>query len=100
MTEGPLKALMLLYCRSISRKRNLSRLERHRYRAGIKASVTGIGDDAYVTENGKVTFPISPSIAVKKGSVFFVIAAKITNASYEQTKAAEKAVALKILEKL
>jgi hypothetical protein len=65
-----------------------------------KAPVTGIGDDAYVTENGKVTFPISPSIAVKKGSVFFVIAAKIPNATYEQTKAIEKAVALKILEKL
>jgi hypothetical protein len=29
-----------------------------------------------------------------------VIAAKIPNASYEQTKAIEKAVALKILEKL
>ena len=65
-----------------------------------KTPETGVGDDAYMTENGKVTFPISPALAVKHGSVFFVIIAKVPKASFEQTKAVEKAVALKILEKL
>ena len=64
-----------------------------------KMPETGIGDDAYMTENGKVTFPISPALAVKRNSVFFVIIAKVPKASFEQTKAIEKAVALKILEK-
>ena len=64
-----------------------------------KMPETGIGDDAYTTENGKVIFPISPALAVKHGSVFFVIIAKIPKASFEQTKAIEKAVALKVLEK-
>jgi hypothetical protein len=65
-----------------------------------KTPETGVGDDAYMTENGKVTFPISPALAVKHGSVFFVIIAKIPKASFAQTKAIEKAVALKILENL
>jgi hypothetical protein len=65
-----------------------------------KSPVTGVGDGAYITDNGKVTFPISPSISVKKGPVFFVIIAKVPKASFEQTKAFEKTVALKILEKL
>jgi hypothetical protein len=65
-----------------------------------KAPVTGIGDDAYVTENGKVTFPISPAIAVKKGTVSFVIIAKVPQASFEQTKALEKTIASKVLERL
>ena len=64
-----------------------------------KTPVTGIGDDAYLTENGQVTFPVSPSLSVKTGSVFFVIIAKIPKTSFEQTKAIEKAVALKVLEK-
>jgi hypothetical protein len=65
-----------------------------------KTAETGIGDDAYMTENGKVTFPISPALAVKHGSVFFVIIAKVPKASVEQTKAIEKTVALKVLEGL
>ena len=65
-----------------------------------KTTETGIGDDAYVVDNGKVNFLVSPTLSVKKGSASFVIAAKIPKASFEQTKAAEKTVALKILEKL
>jgi hypothetical protein len=65
-----------------------------------KAPVTGIGDDAYIVENGKVAFPMSPTLSVKRGSVVFTIAAKIPKASLEQTKALEKTIALKILERL
>jgi len=65
-----------------------------------KTAVTGVGDDAYIAESGKVTFPISPTLSVKKGSVFLVIAAKVPKASFEQTKAVEKTVALKVLEGL
>jgi hypothetical protein len=65
-----------------------------------KTPETGIGDDAYFVDNGKVNFLISPTFSVKKGSVFFVIAAKIPKASLKQTKAIEKTVALKILAKL
>jgi len=62
--------------------------------------MTGIGDEAYLAENGKVTFLASPTLSVKRGSVFFVIAAKVPKASLEQTKVLEKTVALKILETL
>jgi hypothetical protein len=65
-----------------------------------KRPETGIGDDAYIAESGQVTFPISPTLSVKKGSVFFAIAAKVPKASVEQTKAIEKTVALKVLENL
>jgi hypothetical protein len=65
-----------------------------------KTPETGIGDDAYIVENGKVTFLISPTLSVEKGSVFFAIAAKVPKASFEQTMAIEKTVALKVLEKL
>jgi hypothetical protein len=65
-----------------------------------KTHETGIGDDAYTVENGKVTFLVSPTLSVKKGSVFFAIFAKIPKASLEQTKALEKAIALRVLEKL
>ena len=62
-----------------------------------KTAQTGIGDEAYYVDNGKVTFLISPTLSVKKGTVFFVIAAKIPKASLEQTKAIEKAVAVKVV---
>jgi len=65
-----------------------------------KTPQTGIGDDAYTADSGKVVFMTSPTLSVKKGSVFFVIFAKVPKASLEQTKAVEKAVALKIVEKL
>ena len=65
-----------------------------------KPSVSGIGDDAYFTDNGKVTFPISPALAVKKGPVIFTITALIPKTSIEQIKALEKSAALKILERL
>jgi hypothetical protein len=65
-----------------------------------KTPETGIGDDAYIVENGKIKFLISPTLSVKKGSVFFVIAAKIPKASFEETKAMEKTVAVEVLKKL
>lgn len=65
-----------------------------------KTPESGIGDDAYSADSGKVIFLISPTLSVKKGSVFLVIAAKVPKASLEQTKAIEKMVALKVLEKL
>jgi hypothetical protein len=65
-----------------------------------KPSVAGIGDDAYFADNGMVTFPVSPSLSVKKGSVFVVIIAKVPKASIDETKAVEKKVASAILEKL
>jgi hypothetical protein len=65
-----------------------------------KTPQTGIGDEAYSADSGKVTFLISPTLSVKKGSAFIVIAAKVPKASLEQTKAIEKAVALTVIEKL
>lgn len=65
-----------------------------------KASISGIGDDAYSADRGKITFPISPSLSVRKGSVFIVIVAKVPSASMEQTKAVEKQIASAALEKL
>jgi len=65
-----------------------------------KAPETSIGDDAYFADSGKVTFLLSPTLSVKKGAVFFVIAAKVPKASSEQTKALEKAVALEVLKGL
>jgi hypothetical protein len=65
-----------------------------------KTPVSGIGDDAYITEKGKVTFPVDPTLTVKKGAAFFTISALIPKSSMEQTKALQKKVAMKILEKL
>jgi hypothetical protein len=65
-----------------------------------KTPVTGIGDDAYIVEKGKVTFPVDPTLSVKRGSAFFTISALIPKGSMEQTKALERTVALKIVEKL
>jgi hypothetical protein len=81
--------------------------EAHAFQIG-KTPLTGwnktpepdIGDDAYIVENGKVNFLISPSLSVKKGTAFFVIAAKIPKASLEQTKTIEKTVAVEVLKKL
>jgi hypothetical protein len=60
----------------------------------------GIGEEAYFVDNGKVNFLVSPTLSVKKGAIFLVIAAKIPKASLEQTKAIEKTLALKVLGKL
>jgi hypothetical protein len=65
-----------------------------------KQPETGLGDEAYFVDSGKVYFLVSPTLSVKKGSVFFVIAARIPKASLEQIKAIEKAVAVKVLGKL
>lgn len=65
-----------------------------------KTPQTGIGDEAYYADNGKVNFLISPTLSVKKGTVFFVVAAKIPKASLEQIKAVEKAVATKVVGKV
>ena len=62
--------------------------------------MTEIGDDAYIVEKGKVTFPVDPTLSVKRGAAFFTISALIPKASMEQTKALERTVALKIVEKL
>jgi hypothetical protein len=66
-----------------------------------KTPLNGIGDDAYSADRGgKITFPISPSLSVTKGSVSFVIAAKLPKATLEQTKDLEKKIAAAILAKL
>ena len=66
-----------------------------------KTPITGLGDDAYSADRGgKITFPVSPSLSVKKGSVFMVIIAKVPKANLEQTQEIEKKVARAILEKL
>ena len=65
-----------------------------------KTPAAGIGYEAYVVDNGKVNFLISPTLSIKKGTVFFVVAAKIPKATLEQTKVIEKTVALKVLGKL
>ena len=63
--------------------------------------ITGLGDEAYSADRGgKITFPVSPSLSVKKGPVFVVIIAKIPKATLELTKDIEKKVAVAILEKL
>jgi hypothetical protein len=65
-----------------------------------KTLQAGIGDDAYVADNGKVTFPMSPTLGVKEGDAFFTVAAKVLNASSAQVQAIEKAVATEILKNL
>jgi len=65
-----------------------------------KPSIAGIGDDAYFADNGRVTFPVSPSLSIKKGSIFVTIIAKVPKATLDQTKDVEKKVASAILEKL
>jgi hypothetical protein len=66
-----------------------------------KTPIAGFGDDAYSADrSGKITFPVSPSLSVKKGSVFMVIIAKVPKANLEQTQEIEKKVARAILEKL
>lgn len=64
-----------------------------------KTPIAGLGDDAYGADNGKMTFPISPSLSVRKGSVFLVIVARVPKATLEQTKDVEKKVAGAILDK-
>ncbi len=66
-----------------------------------KTPITGLGDDAYsADQGGKMTFPISPSLSVKKGAVFLVISAKVPKATLEQTKDVEKRIAGAILDTL
>ena len=56
---------------------------------------SGVGDDAYsVAGSGVVT------LSVKKGAAFIIIFVQVPNASPEQTKALERKVALKLVEKL
>jgi hypothetical protein len=64
-----------------------------------KPAVPGVGDDAYFADNGKVGFPVAPSLSVKKGSVFIVIIVKVPKATLEKTKDVEKKVAGAILDK-
>jgi hypothetical protein len=74
---------------------------RYRCPTGTKTPIAGLGDEAYSADRGgKITFPISPSLSVKKGSVFVVIIVKVPKATLEQTKDIEKKVASAILEKL
>lgn len=65
-----------------------------------KSPESGIGDDAYSADSEKVVFLTSPTLSVKKGSVFLVIFVKVPKTSLEQTKAVERKVALKVVEKL
>ncbi len=66
-----------------------------------KTPITGLGDDAYsADQGGKVTFPISPSLSVRKGSVSLVIIAKVPKGTLEQTKELEKRIADAILSQL
>ena len=66
-----------------------------------KTPVTGLGDEAYSADRGgKITFPISPSLSIKKASVSVVIVAKVPKATLDQTKDAEKKIASAILGKL
>jgi hypothetical protein len=65
-----------------------------------KTPVRGIGNDAYFVEQGKPSFPMDPTLSVKKGDAVFTISVFVPKASIEQAKALEKTVALKILEKL
>jgi hypothetical protein len=61
-----------------------------------KTPESGIGDDAYsVDREGH-----DPTLSVKKGSAIVIIFVAIPKASLEQTKAAERKVALKLVEKL
>ena len=60
-----------------------------------KTPESGIGDDAYSVVGGGVV-----TLSVKKGAAFVIIFVQVPNASPEQTKAVEKKVALKLLEKL
>lgn len=60
-----------------------------------KTAESGVGDDAYsVAGSGVVT------LSVKKGAAFIIIFVQVPNASPEQTKALERKVALKLVEKL
>jgi hypothetical protein len=63
-----------------------------------KTPQTGIGDEAYFADSGKVVFIVSPTLSVKKGATFLVIFARVPKATLEQTRAVEKAVALKVVE--
>lgn len=65
-----------------------------------KSPESGIGDDAYSADSGKVVFLTSPTLSVKKGSVFLLIFVKVPKISLEQTRAVERKVALKVVEKL
>jgi hypothetical protein len=58
-----------------------------------------MGDDAY----NVVTLSVKKGVvtlSVKKGAAFVIIFVQVPNASPEQTKAVEKKIALKLLEKL
>lgn len=66
-----------------------------------KSPVAGLGDDAYSADHGgKMAFPVSPSLSIKKSSVFVVIVVKVPKATLDQTKDVEKKIAGAILEKL
>jgi hypothetical protein len=66
-----------------------------------KTPITGLGDEAYSADrSGKISFPVSPSLSIKKGAVYVVIIAKAPMATLEQTQDVEKKVARAILEKL
>lgn len=61
-----------------------------------KTAESGIGDDAYSVDHGGH----DPTLSVKKGSSVIIIFVNIPKASLDQTKAVEKKVALKLVEKL
>ncbi len=83
------------HCASISQSRGLSISEKHPYRVIRKTPESGVGDDAYSVAGGGVV-----TLSVKKGAAFIIIFVQVPNASPEQTKALERKVALKLVEKL
>ncbi len=61
-----------------------------------KTPESGIGDDAYSVDRGGH----EPTLSVRKGSAVIIIYVDIPKTSLEQTKAVERKVALKLVEKL
>jgi len=61
-----------------------------------KAPESGIGDDAYSVDHGGR----DPTLSIKKGSAVVIIFVNIPKTSLDQTKAVERKVALKLVEKL
>jgi hypothetical protein len=61
-----------------------------------KIPESGIGDDAYSVDRGGQ----EPTLSVKKGSAVIIIYVYVPKSSLDQTKAVEKKVALKLVEKL
>jgi len=61
-----------------------------------KTPESGIGDDAYSVDHGGR----DPTLSIKKGSAVVIIFVNIPKTSVDQTKAVERKVALKLVEKL